>query len=273
MTLIAALLSLCLPPAAQAQHLPLWEAGVGMAAIHFPSYRGSAVRQDYLLPAPYVYYRGRYLQIGREDVRSMLFRSERAQFYISLGGEVPVRSQDNPLRRGMPDLDTTVEIGPTLEVALARSQRYRTDVDLRFSVAPVLATDLTQIHAAGWLFQPQLAIDSQDIAGISGLQGGLRAGPLFADQRYHQYYYGVDEVYARPDRAAYRARGGYAGSQLTVALNRRFDHVWAGGFLRWDDLDGATFIDSPLVETRSGFTAGFALSWILFESAARATDE
>jgi MipA family protein len=39
-----------------------------------------------------------------------------------------------------------------------------------------------------------------------------------------------------------------------------------GGFLRWDNLSGAVFEDSPLVTRKQSFSLGFAVSWILYSS-------
>ncbi|MBE0620122.1 MAG: MipA/OmpV family protein, partial [Burkholderiales bacterium] len=47
---------------ARAEQLPLWEAGAGAAALSFPDYRGSNERQSWLLPVPYIIYRGEFLQ-------------------------------------------------------------------------------------------------------------------------------------------------------------------------------------------------------------------
>ena len=37
---------------------PLWELGLGVAALRLPDYRGSDQSSTYLLPLPYVVYRG-----------------------------------------------------------------------------------------------------------------------------------------------------------------------------------------------------------------------
>ena len=49
-----------LPLAAQAvaEDKPLWEFGLGAASLSFPAYRGSDQRRNFLLPVPYVIYRG-----------------------------------------------------------------------------------------------------------------------------------------------------------------------------------------------------------------------
>ena len=70
---------------------------------------------------------------------------------------------------------------------------------------------------------------------------GVLGGPVFADRRYHDYYYGVDAVDATATRPAYRARGGYAGWQALVATSRRIGSAWVGAFVRYDSLDGAVF--------------------------------
>ena len=49
----------------------------------------------------------------------------------------------------------------------------------------------------------------------------MAVGPVFTDRRYNQYFYGIDD-YARADRPAYTAHGGYAGSQFVVAMTKRF---------------------------------------------------
>lgn len=259
-----ALLALSLIPiAVPASEVPLWEGGTGVALIDFPDYRGSDERSTFVLPVPYFVYRGKFLQIDRENVRGLLFKTDRVELNVSLSGSVPVKSSGNDARRGMPDLDPTLEIGPSLNLALHRSPGNRTVLELRFPLRPVI-----DIHAdyQGYVFQPQLALDVRDPAGYTGWNLGLLAGPVFADERYHQYIYGVDPAYATELRPAYSARGGYAGSQLIGALSKRFPRYWVGGFVKWDSFQGAVFEDSPLLRVSHNFTAGFAISWIFARS-------
>ncbi len=51
-----------------------------------------------------------------------------------------------------------------------------------------------------------------------------------------------------------------------------FRNYWVGGFVRYDTLDGAVFVDSPLVRTRGYFAAGVAIAWIFGESSQRVSD-
>ena len=69
------------------------------------------------------------------------------------------------------------------------------------------------------------------------------------------------------DRAAYEAHGGYAGTQMLASLTRRYPTYWIGAYVRHDFLDGASFIDSPLVNSRSYWSGGVAAAWIIRQSA------
>ena len=44
---------------------------------------------------------------------------------------------------------------------------------------------------------------------------------------------------------------------------------WLGGFVRYDELHGASFAPSPLVRKQTGVTAGFGISWIFATSSQR----
>jgi MipA family protein len=256
-------------PAARADDLPLWEAGAGVAAIDFPDYRGSDERTTYLLPFPYLVYRGEFLKADRDRVRGLFFRSERSELNISISGSVPVDSSENAARRGMPDLDPTAEIGPNLELTLYRDAGETLRLDLRLPVRAVIATDFSRVYDVGWVFQPQLNLDLRDTPLGRDWKVGLAAGPLFGDRRYHGYYYGVEPQYANAARHAYEAPGGYGGVQAIAAVSRRFPGYWFGAFARWDTLRGAAFETSPLVRQQESFSVGFALAWMLGESARR----
>src|SRR5690349_10767885 len=110
----ACIAGLSLASPADAESLPLWEAGAGVAAVTLPDYRGADSSSTYILPMPYFVYRGEFLKADRNGVRSMLFNTERIELNLSLNATLPVRSKNNAARRGMTDLRPTVELGPTL---------------------------------------------------------------------------------------------------------------------------------------------------------------
>ena len=256
---------LCLPGAyAQTELKPEWEAGAGVAAIDFPMYRGSDERRAYLLPIPYFVYRGETIQVNRERVRGLIFRKDTVEMDISVNGSVPAKG--SVARQGMPDLDPTLEIGPSLNVHLYYSDDKKTNFDLRMPLRGVLASDFSRVQGVGWLFQPQLDVDFRDV-DHSGWNIGLVGGPIYADRRYHQYFYSVAPQYATATRPAYAASGGYSGMQFIFAFNKRYkDGLWMGGFMKWDELKDAVFADSPLVKSKQYFTIGFAATWIFDKS-------
>ncbi|VVC82340.1 MipA/OmpV family protein [Sideroxydans sp. CL21] len=256
---------LCLSVAsAQTELKPQWEAGAGFAAIDFPMYRGSNERRSYLLPIPYFVYRGDTVQINRERVRGLIFKRDRVEMDISVNGSVPAKGAI--ARQGMPDLDPTLEVGPSLNVHLYYSEDRKSNFDMRMPVRGAVASDFKHVQPVGWLFQPQLDADFLDV-DHSGWNIGLVGGLVFSDQRYNQYFYNVAPQYATAARPAYAVGGGYAGTQCIFAFNkRRQDGRWMGGFMKWDNLNGAVFAESPLVKTRQYFTVGFAVTWTLDKS-------
>lgn len=254
------------PCGARAGEFPLWEAGAGIAVIDFPDYRGSDERQSYVLPIPYFVYRGEILKADREGLRGQFFKNDRLDLHLSLNGTVPVDSTDNSARSGMPDLDPTLEIGVRLDITLLRKPDRSIEVTLGLPVRTVIATDFSHSKNIGWVFEPQFNVDFRDMWPGEGWNIGLAAGPLFGDKRYHNYFYGVAPDFATPQRPAYNAASGYAGSQILGSMSKRFRSYWVGGFVRLDSLAGAEFEDSPLVRQTESFSAGFAISWILGRS-------
>lgn len=253
-----------LPALARAEQRPLWELGAGVGAIDFPKYRGSSERRVWVLPVPYFTYNGPFLKVTRQSARGLLFRSDRVEMDVSLGGSVP--SSSTAARTGMPSLDATFEVGPQLQFHLYYDEKKETNVDLRLPVRPAIATNLSHFQHIGWVFDPRLNLDLKDI-GHSGWNMGLGGGPVYADRRYNAYFYGVDAQYATPSRPAYVPSGGYSGYQFTVSLSKRFPAYWTGGFVRRDDLGSAVFADSPLVTARHSFTFGWAITWMIEKSA------
>lgn len=264
MRFILAVLMVTAAAAAQAELKPEWELGAGPAFVDFPLYRGAAERRSYLLPAPYVQYRGKFLQVERDRVRGLLFRHDRLEADISVNGSVPVSSKDSEARRGMPDLDPMLEVGPSLNYHLYYDERRHTNVDLRLPVRAVFAVNTNRFDSQGWLAQPQVDLNWRTL--IPGWSFSLQGSMFFGDRAYHSYYYDVAPQYATAARPAYQSVGGYGGKQFLMALSRRRGDVWMGGFVKWDDLSGAVFADSPLVQRGQSFAAGFMVAWVFAKS-------
>jgi len=255
-----------LPAARTAQ--PVWEAGIGFSGLTLPDYRGADRRRSYLLPLPYLVYRSPHLSLDRGGLKAELLDRGRLELDFSVNLSVPVRSDGNPAREGMPGLRPSLEFGPQLLAELWTSGDGRRKLQLQLPLRYAFALTRS-MRDVGFIFHPRLALDIRDVAGQPGWNLGLIAGPLFASARHHDYFYSVDPQYATASRPAYRAGGGYGGLQWTAAVSKRFTRHWFGAFVRIDQLRGAVFADSPLVQKTNTLSAGFAYSWIFAESAER----
>jgi outer membrane protein len=241
----------------------LWEFGLGLGAIAFEDYRGSDTVHAYPLPVPYLIYNGKFLKADRDGVRGTLFNQDRLEINVSFNLTTPVRNDAE--RSGMPDLKSTVELGPSFDVHLFRSEDAKFKLDLRMPLRAA-ATIEGSPQFIGWTFTPRLNLDIADLKWLKGWNLGFLVGPLFADRRYNQYFYSVASQYATLTRPEYQASGGYAGTQSIAALSKRYPKFWAGAYMRYDTLAGAVFVDSPLVQRRSYWSAGFGFAWMLRRS-------
>lgn len=249
------------------KHLPQWELGMGVSAVRMPDYRGSDEATTYALPIPYFIYRGEKLRVDREGVRGRLIDSDRIDLDLSLAASVPVSSTSNKARQGMPNLDASLEAGPSLEINLWRTASREQKLDLRLPLrAAFTVGPHSSPRAIGYLFTPRLNFDLKNVAGYKGAEFGAYVGLLFGSAQNHDYFYSVPAAYATADRPTYQAKGGYAGAQFVAGMSRRFDKWWAGAFVRYDSLNGAVFADSPLVKSRSNFSVGFGVSYIFAQS-------
>jgi outer membrane scaffolding protein for murein synthesis (MipA/OmpV family) len=249
--------------AAAADEKPLWEGGLGVGVVAFNDYRGADTAHVYPLPVPYFVYRGEFLKSDSDGLRGKFYSRPLLEFTLSVNGTTPVRNSSE--REGMPDLKPTLEMGAALNVHLWRSQDERYKLDLRMPVRAALTVEASP-KLIGGFFAPNINLDIAQLRGAQGWKLGLLAGPLFANRRYNDYFYTVAPQYATADRPAYEAHGGYAGAQTLISLTRRYPKYWIGGYVRHDLLDGASFLDSPLVKTHSYWSGGVAITWIIGQS-------
>ena len=253
-------------PLGIAHEKPLWELGFGIAPLVSPDYRGSDESRAYYLPLPYIVYRGDILKVDRRGVYSRLYESGGVVIDLSGDAGVPADSKKNEARRDMPDLDTSFEVGPSLEVCLWRNCHGERKLQFRLPMRAMFTTDFGSIESRGGLINPHINYDMKNIGPGGGWNLGLSAGALYASERYHDYYYEVAPQYATATRPAYDARGGYSGSRVSIALSKRFKRMWVGAFARYDNLSGAVFEDSPLMRVGHSFMAGFGVAWIFAQS-------
>lgn len=251
-----------------AEEKPLWEIGLGISALQLPAYRGASETRTDVLPIPYLVYRGDHFKADKDGVRGVLFDSDAFEVNLSLAASPPVNSRDVKVRDGMPDLNSSLELGPSVDVKLWESsgQNAKLKLFVPLRAAMTLEKDPKFI---GWQFTPRLNLDITNPFDQRGWTLAVVGGPVFGSREQHDYFYGVAPQYATASRPAYDAKAGYAGMQVLSALWKRFPSFWMGGFLRFDDVRGAVFENSPLVTQKSGFSGGIAMTWVLGESSKR----
>jgi outer membrane protein len=250
---------------ALAEQQPLWEAGLGLGALSFPDYRGSDQTRVYPVPVPYFVYRGDFFKSDRNGVRGEFLQRKYVELNISVNATIPVTSNDDRARRGMPNLRSTFEIGPSLDLHVWRAPDEHIKLDIVLPLrAPITVESSPQF--IGWNFSPRLNLDVQNVGGFAGWNFGIGAGPMYAARKYHQYFYSVAEQFATPERPAYEPRGGYSGGELISALSKRFPKYWVGAYVRYDSLQGAAFEDSPLVKQKYYLAGGIGFAWMLGQS-------
>ena len=266
-----ALAAAALPQAGRAVERPLWELGVGPLGLYLPDYRGSNRSQGYLYPFPFFAYRGDYFKVDREGIRGIFFQSDRVELDVSMYATPPIRNSSQGARAGMPDLDATVEVGPVVDILLARDRKidYNYRLRLRLAARAVFAFDISPQHwqNQGWIFYPNLNLDVRPEFLGGRWNVGFSAGPLFGTQKYHEYFYGVPQQFATPDRPAYTPPGGYSGATFLASLSRHIGgDFWVGAYVRYDNLSGAVFDQSPLVKQNYALGGGIAIAWIFAKS-------
>jgi MipA family protein len=257
------ILVISFPQSAICEEKPLWEIGIGGAVLVMPDYRGSDEYKCYPLPYPYFVYRG-IITADEHGLSGQIFKTDRIILDISANGSVPVKN--NTARQGMPDLDTTFELGPALNIIILSSKQDQYNLNVSLPVRAVFSTNFTSVSREGWVFSPRINFEKGNIIPQTGINLGISAGPVFADSGYHTYYYTVEDAYATAWRPAYSAGGGYSGSRLTVGLDKSYKDFIFSAFVSTDFLKGAVFEDSPLVKRQTSFMGGVSVSWIFLKS-------
>lgn len=249
---------------ASGEELPLFELGLGLGGIHQPYYVGSSQQRTIAFPVPLPIYRGSIFKSDDQGTRADLLQNSVLDLDLSAEFNFPIDSDDVDLREGMDDIGSVLQLGPSLEVKLHKSEQAQWSLGLPLRASFELSED--GVEERGFTFSPTLFYTRQFAVGQQKWRGRASLGASFATNRYHDLYYGVREPFAAQGRRQYEAGGGFAGlrAQLSFrSLNRK--RLWVG-FIRYDDLQGAAFDDSPLVETTGSLTVGFIYARMLWRS-------
>ncbi len=232
-TIAALAIGIGLVAPAAAQDLPLWEAKVGGFGFYTPDYPASGNYRLKGLAYPTLVYRGDVVRIGGSSAAKLVpFSNPRWEVGISLDAAFAADSDGNPARQGMPDLGLIGEVGPELvfhAITLDPGTDHQGTVDLTLQTRAMLTYGSDEgLEYRGLVIEPAVRVRKNF---ANGIRLRASAGPIFATEGVHDYYYGVASAFAAPGRPAYDARGGYLGSEagigVTVPVTSRLN-IWSG---------------------------------------------
>lgn len=247
---------------------PLWEVGLVGGAGLTPDYPASDEYHPVGIALPYVRYRGRIFRAGDKGTiaRGRFLRGDRYEFDLSVSGSFAADSDDNDARRGMPDLDALLEIGPRFQLTLAQPLP-QSQIGFELPIRAVFSVDFDAIGYRGFTFHPRFSYAHDNLFGvISRLK--LSLGPIFATEELMDYFYQVKERYRiLGERPAFNADAGYLGSEFGLIARRQITrHLNIFAALKVNYYEGATNADSPLFRTKSTAAVGFGFNWIFYQS-------
>ncbi len=244
---------------------PTLELGVALVNATTPHYPGSDQQTSITLPFPAIIYRGDKLRADEDGgFRGRFLHSDNFELNLSLGGALPVGSDDNDERSGMPKLDTILEFGPGLIIHFVpKASRKKYRISLSLPIRFAISTDISDTYGRGVLFNPLLygfyKIDEK-FAAVMSVSG------TWATQKLHNYLYTVDPKFSTPTRSAYQAESGYLLTTMTLGLN----YLWKeysvfAGYALHNASDNANR-NSPLFVQKTNHSIGLGFIWWFYES-------
>lgn len=232
-----------------------WIFGAAITAVTLPHYRGSDQAYSFVLPIPLFLYSGERLKVNRDGGRFILLKSDSFSLDLSAALWFPVSESDNTARGGMPSLAPILELGPAAHWAIWKSKNKAHQWSIS---APLrLAINLRNGENTGYTFTPYFHYRHHSI-----MRTHISIGPMWASERYHDYYYQVDSPYATPERPYYDAQAGNSGLRISITTSHKFDNeLIFFAALRVDELSDSVFANSPLVKTDKSLLASISLAY------------
>lgn len=245
---------------------PLWELGLVGISGYVPDYPAADDSRLNGIILPYLVYRGEIFRAGDKGLfRGRIIRNDRLEFDLSLDGSFEAESDDNLARRGMPDLDYLLEVGPRLQIILSKDV-MKGKVDLELPLRAVIATDFSSLSYGGLAFHPQLAWQHSDFWG-TGTQLKISAGPIFFSEKFMDYFYEVEPRFATSERTVYDARSGYLGSEFQIAAIKKLGkYLTIFETIKLDYYKGSANNDSSLFRDNFTVSVSVGLIWATFQS-------
>ncbi len=241
---------------------PLYEMGGGFLTVNFPDYPGASHNRQINLPFPSLTYRGEVLRSkADEGVRGRFINIPGIELDFSADGSLASAAKDNRVREGMPDLDTVLELGPSLIFHLKQPTiSNRLQIDLNLPLRYVFSTDLSSARELGVTLNPFLQFQLEHLFHPEDLLQ-FTFGIKYASEGLQDYYYEVDPQYQTADRPAFDAQAGFMEQSMSLLIYQPLPlkkGLWFFAGLIGSSYKQAVNIDSALLEkdTNTSFAMG-----------------
>ena len=236
---------------------PRHELGFILIGLQTPFYPGAKQSKFRFFPFPFGIYRGDVLRADDEGTRARLINPTSYELGISLDFNFPVDSEDTNLRKGMPSLDSVIQIGPRF------LYRFLTDnplqkLNLSLAVRGAASTNFkSRFTGRGIAFEPQVSFWNRwpgiETTFFSYFSLSISSSEL------NSYFYDVDNSYVNTQRSPYTAKAGLIETTLGMGFQRNItDRISAFTAGSYRNLNWSANKDSPLVETKDNI--GFVIA-------------
>lgn len=247
------------------KNAPKFEIGLGLADLYVPNYPGSKEFKNYLLPFPYAYYKGDWIEADRDKgIRSKIFENASIELSISFSGSLPVDSSDNKAREGMENLDWIYEFGPNLVYTFPEWKGI--NIHFQIPLRLVSTTNLSNnTKERGVLFNPKVVL-RKNVSCSNNCLWELQIGGEAASKKLHSYFYQVPSKNVTSERSEYNAKAGYISNFLLLKY-RVSNSKWRYGInFRYNDYKENANTDSPLFTAKDSFAVSLFWAVKLWDS-------
>lgn len=241
-----------------------FELGIGYGFGSVADYPAADEYSRKTLLLPLIIYRGDVLKSDQEDgTRAELFKSTEIEINLSFGARFSSDSENNKTRAGMPNLNYLLETGPSLSYKLWHKPKV-SSLTLQIPMRLTFETDFKKTEFIGFVFEPELRFQK-----LNFLVPRLTASTSFAvelfSERVANYYYQVENIYARSDRLAYDGRAGLAA----ISIGQSFLYEYKA----YNFIFGATHsyfgnsanTSSPLYKSDTNTSVFAAIAWFFYQ--------
>jgi len=165
----------------------------------------------------------------------------------------------------MDDLDPLLQIGPMLRYKAWKASEPQQSVIIDLPVRASIALG-SGVDYVGYEVSPRISYRRELGFLRRPWKWSISGEALWGSDGLNRYYYQVDPADATATRPAYDAEAGFAGTRFRTSVYHRDRNKLISFYAVYDNVQGAVFHDSPLVERDGGFTVGFVVTWFLLQS-------